>query len=95
MSTWLDAERKKILNKQFASDILTKSLITDRTLKRKHYTCEDKYITLAQIPIWKQQNNDKEEKEKDTQNMLFSTSRCDITALEIDCIVNAANEGLL
>eukprot|EP01084_Bolivina_argentea_P026256 48798_1 len=103
MSSWLNDKRKEVLNQQFSSDILIQSLVTNKKLKRKYYACKDKFITLDNIPLWqtvkeskdKPKANDSKENDKDDIIGLFSTLKCDITALEIDCIVNAANEGLL
>ena len=105
MSSWLEEQRQKILTKQFPSEVLIQSLITDKKLKRKYYKCKDEYITLQNIPLFvtdKNKGSTKKDEEKkpdvnagDGTNKLFSVLKCDITKLEIDCIVNAANEGLL
>ena len=91
--SWLDSQRKEILSQQFESDVLIRSLVTDRAQKRKYYECKDKYLRLQQIPTWREQT--KEDEDGCGVMDLFSILRCDITALEVDCIVNAANEGLL
>lgn len=70
--------------------------------KRKLYACGSKYITLIDIPSWKntpskQQSDDVDQsnyKSNSDLNDKVSLFRGDITALEIDAIVNAANSRL-
>ncbi|XP_054710627.1 macro domain-containing protein RSc0334-like [Uloborus diversus] len=67
--------------------------------KRSHYACKSKFVTLESIPTWSESGTESSVKSSEyaknerlnTQVSLFVG---DITALEIDAIVNAANKTL-
>jgi len=76
--------------------------------RKRGYHCGEKFVQLQSVPTWKDYFLDKEdalkEKRQDDKkeyevnedlNTKISIWRGDITTLEIDCIVNAANESLL
>lgn len=73
--------------------------------KRKLYKCKDNYVTINDIPTWpeyfnenlkrKTLNYDVKQTVNETLNSKISIFIGDITCLEIDSIVNAANERLL
>ncbi|KAJ6217026.1 hypothetical protein RDWZM_008183 [Blomia tropicalis] len=63
--------------------------------KRQQYKCGSKYVTLSQIPVWSVKSN----KPSAVSNGEIAGSKVsvfvgDITTLEIDAIVNAANGKL-
>ncbi|XP_015917858.1 macro domain-containing protein PG1779 [Parasteatoda tepidariorum] len=69
--------------------------------KRNQYHCKSKYVTLDNIPSWKQysvkvksHHSSSEYSKNDSLNERVSLFVGDITALEIDAIVNAANNSL-
>jgi len=69
--------------------------------KRSLYHCKSKYITLDSIAPWSEHSKEVEPVEmssdyskKDNLNKKVSIFIGDITALEIDAIVNAANKSL-
>ncbi|KAI7688243.1 ADP-ribose glycohydrolase MACROD1 [Sarcoptes scabiei] len=65
--------------------------------KRKNYRCE-KFVTLDQVPSWAESKSTSsigsEYHSDPNLNSKISTFNGDITQLEIDAIVNAANERL-
>lgn len=77
--------------------------------KRPDYKCKKNYVTLSEIPTWPQfYNTETLEKSKisyeagevnyganDLLNSKIGVFTGDITCLEIDSIVNAANKKLL
>nr|XP_027196271.1 uncharacterized protein LOC113790767 [Dermatophagoides pteronyssinus] len=82
-----------------------KFLSMDINEKRKHYKCGDNYVRLDQIPRWSEQSKQYQTKEQTINvcskykpnaemNDRLSLFNGDITTLEIDAIVNAANEQL-
>lgn len=72
--------------------------------KRTHYKCGENYVQLNQIPKWSEQS--KSQTTSTTMNVCnkykpmaemndrLSLFNGDITTLEIDAIVNAANQQL-
>ncbi|OXA53754.1 macro domain-containing protein CT2219 [Folsomia candida] len=85
-----------------------KFLSMDLSSKRKLYACKEDFLTLSRIPSWADYVAEKglvsevseEQDEKafshDSEiNSKVSLWQGDITRLEIDCIVNAANQSLL
>lgn len=73
----------------------------DREERRKEYRRQD-FISLDKIPTWREENkdNDKEEESKEVTgggglSDKVSLYKGDITVLEVDAIVNAANSSLL
>uniref|UniRef100_A0A673BMM4 Mono-ADP ribosylhydrolase 2 n=1 Tax=Sphaeramia orbicularis TaxID=375764 RepID=A0A673BMM4_9TELE len=72
----------------------------DREERRKEYRRQD-FISLDKIPSWREENknNDKEEGKEVTGGGGLSDKvslyKGDITVLEVDAIVNAANSSLL
>jgi len=81
-TSWIEQQKQEILAKPLDLDVVTASLHTNKTLKRVHYLCGANFLQLHQIPTLP--NHPK-----------LSLLQVDITGLEIDAIVNAANEGLL
>lgn len=72
----------------------------DREDRRKEYRRQD-YVSLDKIPTWREENNTNDT-EEDTQVTIggglsdkVSLYKGDITLLEVDAIVNAANSSLL
>lgn len=86
--SWIEKQKKEVLERPVDPLELTISLWTDQTLKRKHYACGGDYLTLDAIPVYNKGTSD-------TRYSKLSVLSVDITRLEIDAIVNAANEGLL
>lgn len=72
----------------------------DREERRKDYRRQD-YISLDKIPTWREENNSDEKDEGKEQSGggglsdKVSLYKGDITVLEVDAIVNAANSTLL
>ncbi|XP_020777059.1 ADP-ribose glycohydrolase MACROD2 isoform X1 [Boleophthalmus pectinirostris] len=73
----------------------------DREERRKEYRRQD-YISLDKIPTWREENSINDNEEEDTQvtsggglSDKVSLYKGDITLLEVDAIVNAANSSLL
>ncbi|KAM9365330.1 ADP-ribose glycohydrolase MACROD2 [Pholidichthys leucotaenia] len=72
----------------------------EREERRKEYRRQD-YISLDKIPTWREDNttNDKEDGKEQTGEAGLSDKvslyKGDITVLEVDAIVNAANSSLL
>ncbi|KFM61100.1 MACRO domain-containing protein 2, partial [Stegodyphus mimosarum] len=69
--------------------------------KRAHYQCKSKYVTLEDIPTWAKYSanvakthSTSEYTKNPNLNEKISIFVGDITALEIDAIVNAANNSL-
>jgi len=69
--------------------------------KRKMYACGNKYVQLNSIPTWKKseisEHNSQQSSSYEINSVLndkISLFRGDITTLEIDAIVNAANSRL-
>lgn len=69
--------------------------------KRKDYKCGDKYVTIERIPSWAEEKVHDDPCEKPSPyevnhelNKKISMFVSDITAFEIDAIVNAANPAL-
>ncbi|CAG5129514.1 unnamed protein product, partial [Candidula unifasciata] len=97
--------RQNIRKREEVEEIRDKYLSMDLKSKRKLY--KGTYITLEKIKTWPdyfredlQQKTDKSKlgKEKEVRedlNQKISLFQGDITTLEIDAIVNAANESLL
>lgn len=69
--------------------------------KRREYKCGDQFVTLDKIPTWAEDATNVEQSgivtkkpvDKELNNVI-SLFRGDLTALEIDCIVNSANARL-
>lgn len=49
MSSWIDAEKKKVLERPVPLEELTIALVTDTEHKRQNYACGSKFVTLADI----------------------------------------------
>jgi len=101
-ATWIEQQKKEILERPVDPLELTISLWTDRTLKRQHYACGGNYITLDAIPLlcidYENAPPSLDKDIPDTLRALYSKLSVllvDVTRIEIDAIVNAANEGLL
>ena len=70
--------------------------------KRLQYKCQQQFITLDKIPKWSDDQQAQPPTAADSLKYLVDTEinkvvslfRGDLTALEIDCIVNAANARL-
>lgn len=71
--------------------------------KRKQYKCGEKYKTLSDVPTWPEYAKQHDVTSKFSAsdfvvsqelNQKVSIFTGDITAIEIDSVVNAANEGL-
>lgn len=72
--------------------LLNISLLTAKTLKRNHYICGKNYKTIQDIPTFGQ---DYPQFQTHSFVNKISLWKGNITHLEIDAMVNAANEGLL
>ena len=66
--------------------------------KQQHYKCGPNYVTLEKIPTWpstsKQSSSEYSSHQNSAISEKISTFVGDITTLEIDAIVNAANAQL-
>lgn len=103
MSEWILKKKEEILQQSVDLTVLSESLVTDRKLKRKFY--KNKPKTIDNITF------EADYPQVCPTRLIFvffffstlisgcysqiAIWRGDITCLEIDCIVNSANEGLL
>lgn len=62
--------------------------------KRQWYKCKRRFVTLDEIPPWSKRQKEQTKSISSSINDKISVILGDITTLEIDAIVNAAN-GLL
>lgn len=62
--------------------------------KRQEYKCGNTYVTLSEIPPWSKSGRAEESSVSSAINEKISIFSGDITKLEIDAIVNAANSRL-
>lgn len=62
--------------------------------KRQEYKCGNTYVTLSEIPPWSKSGRAEESSVSSAINEKISIFSGDITKLEIDAIVNAANARL-
>jgi len=73
--------------------------LLSREERRKQYACGDRYLTIDRIPRWSRILEDSNKlpagAAEDGLNERVCLYRGDITTLEIDAIVNAANERLM
>lgn len=83
--------------------ILEKCLIIDKELRQKNYFCGSKFVPLQSVPTWEEQSRKSTSNQQLTDelfqpnadlNKKVSLWRGDITVLEVDAIVNAANKEL-
>uniref|UniRef100_A0A3B3ZF51 Macro domain-containing protein n=1 Tax=Periophthalmus magnuspinnatus TaxID=409849 RepID=A0A3B3ZF51_9GOBI len=89
-------------SKHFFSLSSTERLLRlDREERRKEYRRQD-YVSLDKIPTWRDENSINDNEEEDAQvtsggglSNKVSLYKGDITLLEVDAIVNAANSSLL
>ncbi|XP_043190999.1 macro domain-containing protein CT2219-like isoform X4 [Amphibalanus amphitrite] len=81
------------------SKAMSAPVSSDLAERRRQYSCGDRYVPLSDIPSWLDYNRQRTSAESlVTNNPLaerVSFWRGDITALEVDAIVNAANKSLL
>jgi len=100
----LDTLRKTVDLEKIKEKFLQMDLITKRT----HYACKENFVVLDSIKTWTQyvddnnlkssiseENDEKAYSVDDEVNSKISLWQGDITHLEIDAIVNAANSSLL